>query len=186
MIRAPAMRSPYPRLRRPAMRDLRPAISGPCCWRGCSSPYRWSAPNAARTCASSPSSPRPLPSSGFSPTSVSRRVHRRSRPRADRPPGTMLPRAGAGLGPPRPARARRRVRSARLLVTAVFCAARCSRPVLSFARRAASIASQSSAKHVRHLRKRPPSAPGGALTALRPPLASSLERRWTQRDGCIS
>jgi hypothetical protein len=94
----------HPR-RRPPMPARRRAISGPCCSPGCSSRCRWSVPTAARTCASSPSSPRPRPSSRCLPISVSRRVHPRSRPLADRPPGTRHPsqcRTGTSLSSPSP------------------------------------------------------------------------------------
>jgi hypothetical protein len=65
-------RSRHPRPLRPATSDRRRAIYGPCWWRGCSSRCRRPARTEVRTSASSPSLPRPLPSSGFSPKSVSR------------------------------------------------------------------------------------------------------------------
>ena len=50
MSRAPPPRPPHPRPRPPATYALRPAISEPCSWRGCSSRYRWSAPTAGWRC----------------------------------------------------------------------------------------------------------------------------------------
>jgi len=114
---------------------LRRATSGPYCWAGCSSRCPWSVPTAALTCASSPSSLTPRPSSRSSPTSVSHHVHPRSHPHApalrhpaplgyqpksswfgrsllQRSSPTRLGRcagADAGPGPSQPARARLRV-----------------------------------------------------------------------------
>jgi len=76
-----------------------------CSAQGCSSRCRWSVPTEGRTCASSPSSPMPRPSSRSSPTSVSHHVHPRSRPLADRPPGTRHPsRCRAGTSSSSPSR----------------------------------------------------------------------------------
>jgi len=58
-----------------------------------------SVPTAGRTCASSPSSPRPSQCSASLPISASPPSHRRSPPPADRSLGWGA-RAGAGLGPP--------------------------------------------------------------------------------------
>jgi len=101
----PPPRSPHPLPPRPRTLAPRRAISGPCCWRGCSGPSRSPAPAAARTCASSPLSPRPRPSSGSSPTSVSHHARRQSPPPADHPVGTMLPsrcRTGTSSASPSP------------------------------------------------------------------------------------
>jgi hypothetical protein len=83
---------------------------------GSSSRCPWSVPTALRTCASSRSSPRPRPSSASSLTSVSRHAQRRSRPHADRTPGTMLPsrcRTGASSNSPSPTSSPARLSAAR-------------------------------------------------------------------------
>lgn len=73
---------PHPRPPRPRTLAPRRAISGCCCWPDCSSPCRWPAPTAGRTCASSPSSPRPSQRSASLPISASPPSHRRSPPPA--------------------------------------------------------------------------------------------------------
>jgi hypothetical protein len=102
--------------RRPRMPAPRRAISGPCCLDGNKLRLLESLPLVCPSCGadtclpvgrcvSSRSSPRPRPSSRSSWLSVSRHVHPRSRPHADRPPGTMLPsrcRSGTCSPSPRP------------------------------------------------------------------------------------
>ena len=85
------LRRPFRRPTRSRHPALQHVICGRCGWPGCSSRCRWSVPTAAPTCASSPSSPRPHPSSRSSWRSVSHHARPQSRPPADRPPGTRRP-----------------------------------------------------------------------------------------------